>query len=59
MRQERRGIAGLRHAVWLARDLGDPALMLRAAGALLTLDGNDRLLADARGSGRHRRCSTQ
>ena len=35
-------------AVRLARSLGDPALFVRSAAALLAQDGNDALLAEAR-----------
>jgi len=43
-----RAAAGeLREAVRIARSLGDPALFLRAASALLALDGNDTLAAEA------------
>jgi tetratricopeptide (TPR) repeat protein len=48
MGQVRQGIADLRRAVGLARQLGDPALLLRATAAMLALDGNDRLLVEAR-----------
>ena len=41
-------IAGLRSAVDIARPVGDPAMFLRAAVSLLTLDGNDQLLAETR-----------
>ena len=41
-------IAGLRNALELARPVGDPAMFLRAASSLLTLDGNDALLAETR-----------
>jgi tetratricopeptide (TPR) repeat protein len=43
-------IGSLQHAVALTRPIGDPALFLRAVTALLTLDGNDALLAEARGT---------
>src|SRR5215207_5749695 len=39
-------IADLRHAVALARPVGDPALLLRAISCLLTLDGNDALAVE-------------
>ena len=38
----------LRAAVALARKLDDPALLLRLAGPLLDLDGDDALAAEAR-----------
>jgi hypothetical protein len=41
-------IADLRSALELARPVGDPAMFLRPAAALLNLDGNDVLLAEAR-----------
>ncbi len=41
-------IAGLHSAVELARPVGDPAMFLRAAAALLVLDGDDALLAETR-----------
>jgi class 3 adenylate cyclase/tetratricopeptide (TPR) repeat protein len=41
-------IADLRGAVALARPTGDPAMFLRAAAALLTIDGDDALAAEAR-----------
>jgi tetratricopeptide (TPR) repeat protein len=41
-------IASLGSAVELARPVGDPAMFLRAAVALLTLEGDDALLAEAR-----------
>ncbi len=39
-------IADFRRAVALARPVGDPALLLRAIGSLLTLDGDDALAAE-------------
>ena len=44
----REAIADLRHAVELARPVGDPALFLRPATTLLSLDGDDALAAEAR-----------
>jgi hypothetical protein len=44
----REAIGDLRTAVTLARPVGDPALFLRAAAALLDLDGNDALAAESR-----------
>jgi DNA-binding SARP family transcriptional activator/tetratricopeptide (TPR) repeat protein len=41
-------IVDLRDAVALARGIGDPALFLRPAAALLALDGDDDLAAEAR-----------
>jgi tetratricopeptide (TPR) repeat protein len=41
-------IVGLRKAVALARLTGDPVLFLHAASALLAIDGDDALLAEAR-----------
>ena len=45
-------IAGLHSAVELARPVGDPAMFLRAAAALLALEGNDQLLAETRAMAR-------
>ena len=45
-------ITDLRSAVELARPVGDPAMFLRAAAALLTLEGDDALLAEARATAR-------
>ena len=39
-------IADVQQAVALARPIGDPALLLRAIGCLLTLDGDDVLVAE-------------
>ena len=44
----REAICDLRHAVALARPVGDPAMFLRAASALLALDGDGDLAAEAR-----------
>lgn len=44
----REAIADLRAALAIARGVGDPALLLRPAAALLALDGNDDLAAEAR-----------
>ncbi len=41
-------IACLRNAIKLARPIGDPAMILRAEVALLTLEGDDALLVEAR-----------
>jgi tetratricopeptide (TPR) repeat protein len=41
-------VADLRAAIELARPMGDPALFLRAATTLLSLEGDDLLLRDAR-----------
>jgi predicted ATPase len=41
-------IAGLHSAVELARSVGDPIILLRSAVALLNIDGNEELLAEAR-----------
>jgi tetratricopeptide (TPR) repeat protein len=41
-------IGELRAAVALARPLGDPALLLRTVAALLAIEGDDALLAEAR-----------
>jgi tetratricopeptide (TPR) repeat protein len=41
-------ISDARHAVQLARAMGDPALFLRAATTLLNVDGDDSLLLEAR-----------
>lgn len=43
-------IVGLRAALALARDTGDPALFLRTAASLLPIAGDDALLAEARAS---------
>jgi tetratricopeptide (TPR) repeat protein len=43
----------LRDAVRLARTVGDPALFVRSASALLAVDGDDAVLADARSAARH------
>jgi hypothetical protein len=42
------GIAALQEAVILARPVGDPAMLLRAATALLALEGDGDLAAEAR-----------
>jgi hypothetical protein len=44
----REAIAELRAAVQRARSVGDPAMLLRAAAALLAIEGDEALLADAR-----------
>jgi class 3 adenylate cyclase len=44
--------ADLQRAVALARPVGDPALFLRAAAALLAIDGDDALLDEVRRSAR-------
>jgi DNA-binding SARP family transcriptional activator len=44
--RSREAITDLEDAVTLARQVGDPALVLRAAGALLAVDGNDTLAAE-------------
>ncbi|HWE61858.1 MAG TPA: AAA family ATPase, partial [Chloroflexota bacterium] len=41
-------ITDLQSAVRQARETGDPAMYVRAAAALLTIDGTDALLAEAR-----------
>ena len=46
--RDKEAIADLRRAVGLARPFGDPALFLRTALALLALDGDDALAAEAR-----------
>jgi hypothetical protein len=43
-------IVELRMAIALARPMGDPALFLRVVSALLAIEGDDALLADARTS---------
>lgn len=48
LNQQHEAIASLQHAVSLARLTADPVMFLRAAFALLTLDGNDALLREAR-----------
>src|SRR5262249_51495035 len=40
-------IADLHSAVELARFIGDPVILLRAAVVLLNIDGNEELLAEA------------
>ena len=42
------GIALLRHALELVRPMGVPVLLVRVASALVSLDGDDALLAEAR-----------
>jgi tetratricopeptide (TPR) repeat protein len=44
----RQAIGDLRSAVDLARPVGDPAMLLRAATGLLALDGDDALAAEVR-----------
>lgn len=46
--RDKEATADLRRAVGLARSIGDPALFLRTAVALLALDGDDALAAEAR-----------
>jgi len=46
-----KAVDDLRAAVGLARSLDDPALLLRLAGRLLDLDGDDALAAEARAAG--------
>ena len=46
--QTRSAIASLQRAVAQARPVGDPAMLLRSAAALLAVEGNDALLAEAR-----------
>jgi hypothetical protein len=46
-------IAEARQAVDLIRPVHAPALFLRAAAALLELEGDDALLAEARAAARH------
>jgi class 3 adenylate cyclase/transcriptional regulator with XRE-family HTH domain/tetratricopeptide (TPR) repeat protein len=46
--RKREAIVEARHAVELLRPIDAPALFLRAAAALLELDGDDALLAEAR-----------
>lgn len=48
LNQKQEAIASLQHAVNLARLTRDPAMFLRATLALVTLDGNDALLREAR-----------
>jgi class 3 adenylate cyclase/tetratricopeptide (TPR) repeat protein len=40
-------VADLRHAVGIARSVGDPALVLRSASALLAIDPSDELAREA------------
>ncbi len=44
----REAIADLRHAIEVTRPVGDPAMFLRVATALLVIEGDDALLAEAR-----------
>jgi hypothetical protein len=44
----REALSDLRAAMTLARPVGDPAMLLRAAGPLLGQEGDDALLAEAR-----------
>jgi hypothetical protein len=46
-------LSELQAAIALARPIGDPALFLRAVAALLAIEGNDALLAEARDAGAH------
>jgi ATP/maltotriose-dependent transcriptional regulator MalT len=46
--RQREAVADLRAAVNLARPMGDPALFLRAAAALLAVEGDGDLAAEAR-----------
>jgi transcriptional regulator with XRE-family HTH domain/tetratricopeptide (TPR) repeat protein len=46
----RDALASLSRAVTLARPVGDPAMLLRAATALLAVEGDDALRAEARGA---------
>jgi tetratricopeptide (TPR) repeat protein len=46
--QTREALGHLQSAVARARGTGDPAMFLRAAAALLAIDGDDLLLAEAR-----------
>jgi hypothetical protein len=46
-------IMDLREAVAIARSVGDPALFVRAASALLAVDGNDVLATEARAAAQH------
>ncbi|HZR19862.1 MAG TPA: AAA family ATPase [Verrucomicrobiae bacterium] len=48
LNRKREAVADLRMAIRLARPVGDPALLLRACCALLDIEGNDRLLVEAR-----------
>ena len=45
----REALSPLRSAVERSRGTGDPAMFLRAAGALLAIEGNDGLRGEARG----------
>jgi class 3 adenylate cyclase/tetratricopeptide (TPR) repeat protein len=49
----RAGLRDLRQAVAGARAIADPALFVRAAAALLAIDGDDALAAEARTATRH------
>jgi tetratricopeptide (TPR) repeat protein len=44
----REAIADLRHAIGVTRPVGDPAMFLRVATALLAIEGDDALLAETR-----------
>jgi tetratricopeptide (TPR) repeat protein len=46
--RHREAIADLRSAVALARPIGDPAMFLHTAAALLAIEGDDTLAAEAR-----------
>jgi tetratricopeptide (TPR) repeat protein/DNA-binding XRE family transcriptional regulator len=48
LRDTPRALMDLRAAVTLARPVGDPAMFVRAATALLAIDGDDALLTEAR-----------
>jgi class 3 adenylate cyclase/tetratricopeptide (TPR) repeat protein len=48
--RKQEAVTDLKAAVDLARPFGDPALFVRAASGLLATDGNDALLAEARGA---------
>lgn len=50
--RKREAIDALRGALAIARPLGDPAVLLRAALALLAVEGDDGLLAEARDAAR-------
>jgi DNA-binding CsgD family transcriptional regulator len=45
--RKREGLSDLRSAVEVGRPVGDPAMLLRAASAVLAVDGDDSILAEA------------
>jgi DNA-binding CsgD family transcriptional regulator len=51
--RKRDGIGELRRAVEITREVGDPALLLGAAAALLSVEDDDVTSAEARGAAEH------